>query len=348
MADANDEEEAEIEYSYEPEANEKKSSALSDAAFIRSVSSQRQVFSNCRLKKKNCETPMEKLQRLKYEVQQLTKDLDTVTSGSNTNAESAKASVCIAEIETHFSNILCDSRIAPYLSKDVPLNKSGIANEQSECAGALIDQLKDFGGGGGKQGVEYNLYKNENLAGDHMRLIELDRQIGALETNLGSIGSTEKTGFSEINSALSDLYRKLELLDGHKLESVQRRISNLGTEIEILEGNMPKLRGKQTSAQKFEELYTYMKKWDDGTRELPGFILRLESQVSVHRESAQTLLRMQKLGRQQLALNNLLTQDREALTKANASIGTNLTIMNNNIKNFKKRFAELEKKIKKC
>lgn len=297
-------------------------------------------------KKKKIETPLEKLCRLQHEVSQLRYDLDAVACGKGTKDKTDKVSVNINDVENDVSSILNDARIAPYLAKDAHLSKAGIHSEEANVSGALIDQLRDFGGGG--KGVSYQLYA-EKTGAEKMRLIELDRKIGTLERKVGSVDDKEKVGFEELNDALSGLYSKLELLDGHKLESIQRRLSSLNTEFELLEGNMPKLKNNTKSSEKqFNELYSHMKKWNKCTIELPQFVARLESQVSVHTEHSETILRVQKLRRQQLALNTLLKSDQEALKNANKSLHQNMAIMNKNIKNFKKRFTELEKKIKKC
>lgn len=342
-----DEPEPEKVYSYEPESEDQKYELkASQKDLIRSASSRRQVLTNFTNDKKKFETPLEKLQRLKHEVELFEHDLSIVTTDKPIKEQSSKITVNIGSIETDFNSVLNDSRIAPYISNDIPFNKSAITKEESEVAGALIDQLVDFGGG--SKGVGYGLYAQETTSKDKIKLIELDRQIGALEKKVGTIDDVEKVGFSEINEALSILYRKLELLDGHKLESIQRRMTTLTTEFELLEGNMPKLRGTKSSEKQFNELYSHMKKWNKCTLQLPHFVHRLESQVNVHKQHSETLLRLQKLRRQQLALNNIMMQDREALKNVNASLGQNMAIMNKNINNFKKRFTELEKKIKKC
>merc|ERR1712130_97343 len=284
----------------------------------------------------------EKLCRLKHEVAQFQKDMENVTSAQSTNERTSNLDVDINGIKNQVSSILNDERVAPYLHKDVPLINAAIVKDNSEVCGALIDQLKDMGGGGGK-GVAYQLYASQNVSSDKMRLVKLDRQIGALEKKVGSIGDDDSMGFSEINAALTGLYAKLELLDGHKLESIQRRISSLATEFELLEGNMPKLRSTTSSEKQFNELYSHMTQWDQCTRELPKFISRLESQVNVHRYHSDVLIRLQKLRRQQLALNTLLMNDKMALKNASKSITTNLEIMNKNLASFKTRIAALKK-----
>jgi len=292
---------------------------------------------------KKFESPFERVQRMKSEITDLQHQLEALSSGDAIGEISSGAVLeNIDNLEMDFGAILNDVRISPYLTNNTPFSKSNLRRPDSELADSIISQVGALCGTG-KEGVQYELlYRNK--AGDkELRLNEVDRRVSALEKRIGKIG--KKDGFKSMHTALGDLYHKLDLLQGSNIDGLTRRIASMNCEL-TLQNHLLRIKGAKGGEKLITQLHGIMQKGTASAKQLPNTIMGLESQNESHKAQTESILRLQKLQRTQAALQSLLAEDSDALGKAGENIGKNAEILKNNIASFKKRFSNLNAKLK--
>jgi hypothetical protein len=190
-------------------------------------------------------------------------------------------------------------------------------------------------------------------------LVELDRRLGSLETLVGpDEGGDTKLNipFDDIQTGLTTLHRKLELLDQHKLDGIYRRIKTLSAELDMIEQQQQAVmtesqqqKGGKGSVymEKIASLYSIMHRWDTTAQQLPLVVSRLQSLKDLHEESADAAVRLQHVARTQDKCRLLLQSDRTALRKLQESVAANAKIMHTNVTALESRFTALAAKMDK-
>lgn len=292
---------------------------------------------------KKFESPHERIHRIEKEIKILSKQLDELSGGDPiTQITSGEVLKEIDNMEMDFGAILNDTRISPYLINDSPFPKSTLNKPDSEIASSLISQCGNLGGKG-QNGVSYELFHRKRVGEKELRLNEVDRRLLALEKRVGTVG--KDTGFKNMHAALSDLYNKLNLLQGSNIDSLTRRIASMNAELE-LQKRLLRIKGAKGGEKKINELDELMQKGSKTTKEIPTIIKKLESQDARHKNQTAALLRLQKLQRTQTGLISLLQNDEAVLSDVEKNMAANMQRLKANIDSFKKRFAALNSKLK--
>lgn len=326
-------------------------SDFSDSS-IRKISSRRGDYNTLRQNKQKMETPMERYNRLKSEMQEFQEELAAIATQADAKNDavgdvSKAVSADLSKLEGELGTVLQDKRLAPFLEHSFPISQSDIV--QKSVASQLLSELSKAatktkpGPPGSSDGVTYELYYNPS-ANNKLDLAALDRRLATLESTVG--GTEAAPGFPDIQTGLLHLQRKLELLDQQKLDAAYRRIKSLVAELELFEQQKAATSGKPTGQeQKIDELYKLMSRWDKSSEQLPLVVSRLQSLKDLHEESANAVARVQALEKQNAAIDSLLRNDQAALSQVSKSLATNVGVMAGNVKALETRFDELAKKM---
>jgi len=297
---------------------------------------------------KKFESPYERVERLKNELSEFKKQLEALANGDSIQdvSKSGKDSLLekLDNLEMDYGAILNDTRISPFLKNSNPFPKSTLNRPDSEIVSNMIAQVGSLGGVG-SEGVSYELFHRSKVGDKERRLNEVERQLNAIEKKVGAWGKNTK--FKNMHEAMTDLYSKLELLQGTNIDSLTRRIESLNAEL-TLQQHLMRLPGAKGGEKCIDELHDIMKPKNKSMKEIPKWGKQLQENNEKHTKQTNAVLRLQKLQRTQAGLSSLLTEDFEALAQASTSMDENMKILKCNVESFQKRFAALEAQLKLC
>lgn len=329
---------------------------------LRQVSSQRAEFVSFPPSEQIFESPLERFNRLKEEIAQFQQDMQ-VLSGKAASKDDAPANVSIAiskelsKLETDLGSMVHNKAFRTFLD---PSYRDASDLEQKNLMDKLMHEMGKAGGlvksdetkaagTGGKGQITYELYYNPQRDGTRTlaSLVDLDKRISIIEKCLGVANEDKSFSFPDVHAALVHLSKRLELLDNHKLEGVNRQLKSLMGDIEAF--HQVKETAEQGNAQneKINKLYEMMTKWDESSEQLPFVISRLQSLRELHEESAATVMRVQSMDNDQAEITRLLTHDKQALDRVEKNLASNLKVMQNNVKTLEARITELNSKFEK-
>jgi len=92
-------------------------------------------------------------------------------------------------------------------------------------------------------------------------------------------------------------------------------------------------------------MYEMMSKWDRTAAALPALVARLQALRGIHEEAGSSVVRLQKLQRQQEDVTKLLQSSRAALDKVQESLAGNMKVMEGNVTLLQGRIEALTKKL---
>eukprot|EP00457_Paulinella_chromatophora_P005055 gb/GEZN01005068.1/.p1 GENE.gb/GEZN01005068.1/~~gb/GEZN01005068.1/.p1 ORF type:complete len:405 (+),score=74.52 gb/GEZN01005068.1/:261-1475(+) len=337
----------------------------SDAASkdpLRQISSSRSEFSHevFAPSKKHFEAPLDRYNRLKSEVAAFQKDMEQLAqdkSGPDSVQEFSRYIVRdlgnlgkdLGTLEAKHGPLLeqasraSDQSLALLMAQVRALqdNTPGKTTKSETSAGAGAASAS-----GGRPGAKYELYYTElgEGAGQTKRrtqqdLQALDQRLASLEQRLGS----QDIPYPSLEAGVADLHKKLLLLDEASLDRVTGRVSQLGQAFDKLQGSQEKAAAAKKAgvADKVEEVFAQMNKWDSAAQRLPVVIERLHSLRYVHEEAADATLRLQGLETMVGNASKLMEEDREALDQLKAVVQSNAQRMEANVTSLQQRLAAL-------
>lgn len=120
-------------------------------------------------------------------------------------------------------------------------------------------------------------------------LVDLERRISLIESYLG-IDQLSTMPYSDIQSAINDMSRKLSLLDSNRLEGIFRRVQALSSSIEQLNKKRRDLNDKlfdETDSTRITKLYDILQQWKSSGAILPFILERLKLLQIFHQDMAQ-------------------------------------------------------------
>ena len=120
-------------------------------------------------------------------------------------------------------------------------------------------------------------------------MVDLERRISLIESYLG-IDQLSTMPYSDIQSAINDMSRKLSLLDSNRLEGIFRRVQALSSSIEQLNKKRRDLNDKlfdETDSTRITKLYDILQQWKSSGAILPFILERLKLLQIFHQDMAQ-------------------------------------------------------------
>lgn len=196
--------------------------------------------------------------------------------------------------------------------------------------------------GDGRFTYEINYAPSSAALADSSKLAALEGSVAEVERRLG--GPDPASPFPDLQSAISQLHKRLSLLDGGKLDAIRGRVEKVMGDVDamlIKKAELLKPGADDELDEKVKELYEFCHRWTSTAASLPAIVARLRSLQALHQQSATFSARLAALEQQQDELTRLLDTTNAAVQELGKSLQENMTVVNANMKS-------LEEKIKGC
>ncbi len=224
--------------------------------------------------------------------------------------------------------------------------------------------------------VQYEIYHRPDKSSSTLAGIsELDRRVAKLEKLLGQQKDVIGVRYPDVHTAVHYLKRRMELLDKNKLNAISEKIKHLLADMMRLaqatgaagggareskgsatpsgdgsggkEGAMPTRDEILRHQQKVNSIYSLLNRYQETSEQLPLVINRLKSLRALHEHGATAMSRLQKLQSQQQTVDAVLKQNKEMLTRLDASFKANMETMQKNMSLLQSRFGSLSAQMSK-
>lgn len=298
------------------------------------------------------ESPQERSQRLKASIALFRAELQRLPK------EGELAQVLLKEtaaLEASLEAIVANAKLAPYFNE--PLTQP---TQLSKTTAQLLSQLKTEAKappgpptsagsksappppGAGTNGLTYELYLQDQKAAV-VDLSAIEKRVHQLEQ---SIGINEPTSFSDLQSGIVHLRRKLTILESpRELEAIMRKVNNLLAELETLEEQKQQIAGAKSSPHEeaIHSLYRVIPDWDAAGRQLPLIVARLQSIKTLCEQGAAARGTLTDLQKEQAQMDALLLANQATHTKLVGELANSMKSMEAAITSLEKTFADVAK-----
>ncbi|KAG2391741.1 hypothetical protein C9374_013226 [Naegleria lovaniensis] len=173
------------------------------------------------------------------------------------------------------------------------------------------------------------------------KILRLEKRLALLEKLVGNGEESFPGETSSIESVLSSLEKKLNMLDPFLLQSLESRVKFISKELDTISTSE---NHSSFNSEKVDSLFQKVSKWDELAKQVPMIVSRLQTLKIVHDEAIYFAGTVTKLKEQQEELMDLLHGNEDVLANFNQNFAENLTIINNNMKSLQERIKNLEKK----
>ncbi|CAI2165625.1 16785_t:CDS:10 [Funneliformis geosporum] len=330
------------------------------------------------------ETPIQKLRRLMFEVQELGEEIEKKKEDSELSQIPQNSQSVLSNLNnelTRFSQSLGDT--------DISDDKDGAIIKQAELGKRLINQLQTFKNMGmpkengisepkdgsingepmtngimnesAKNMVTYELYYSPETTRVHTlaKTVDLDDRISALEKFVGTAHgqSFEDLSISITNTnliaAVDKLDQQMQILSQPRhLESVSRKAKTLVGELE----KVNELKSKELSnggviafetEENIKYLFALLDKLDPLMSIAPALVNRLKSLQQLHQEAAVFSETINMLSNEQNKITVELKSLDDVAAKLENSLQVNNATINRNVEAVDNRVTELAERIDK-
>ncbi|KAJ5080177.1 dynactin subunit [Anaeramoeba ignava] len=299
-----------------------------------------------RARQRKKETQYEKYQRLKYEIESFTKELEEVKKEDEQILQ--KISIqnlqdLLKQMETKLEEVknqvfTPNKNISSKLSEQIkkfPQNKEAAKPSKPETK-----QIKE-------DVVSYDLIYSDSLNNltEETFLFEVEKQIIQLENIVGINQSKEQFVQKEdINTLVKKLKEKISLLDSIRLVKITKKIQLASRNLEVFDEQIEKDETLENSQKKVAELYEKMKEWDKVAQKIPSIISRLHYYKDLHDKQLALISRVIQLENEHKNLSESLSSNVQILEKLKKTFEENITTMKQNISLLEKRIQSISKK----
>eukprot|EP01016_Furgasonia_blochmanni_P026708 TRINITY_DN282_c0_g1_i8.p1 TRINITY_DN282_c0_g1~~TRINITY_DN282_c0_g1_i8.p1 ORF type:complete len:437 (-),score=163.31 TRINITY_DN282_c0_g1_i8:38-1261(-) len=308
------------------------------------------------------ETPLERLNRIKLEIQEFKDEMNTIVEKERDLkfANAAEKIDIIRELESleknvaevvdndAFKQIVHDHPGATTLSFDanyIAFKKS----TQERVFQELLQKLDGF-----KQGetandeiknIKYELYLNKETANlkQAIKYEELERRLAQIEKY---VGGYQPSPHGDLTNQYDRMSRILGQLEQGKLTGMEDRISKLASELESLDLSINKKNEQilnDAELRKIEEVYNAYNQVKGVLDEIPNLVDRFESLRIIHEESASLTTRLDSLKDNNAQLSEILRDNNSLLKKVEENFKQNAETISKNLANVEKRIDQLTK-----
>jgi len=301
------------------------------------------------------ESPHERHLRLKASLVQFRAELQNLPKDGDLAQVLLKEA---AKLEASLEAIVADSKLAPYFSE--PLTQP---TQLSKTTAQLLAQLKTEAkvppgppaAAGSKMappppagatiasGLTYELYLQQDQKAGVPDLTAIEKRLHQLEQ---SVGINEPAAFSDLQSGIVHLRRKLAILESpRELEAIMRKVNNLLPELETLEEQKQQIAGAKSSSHEgaIHTLYKVIPEWDAAGRQLPGIVARLQSIKTLCEQGASARGTLSDLQKEQIQMDALLLANQTAYSKLVGELTSSMKSMEAAVTSLEKTFVDVSK-----
>jgi hypothetical protein len=298
------------------------------------------------LKSHKLESPLQRYQRLRFELDELAKDLEAAKQADK-DGQLAKVlpdqlATEVSTMQSHMVQLLQNDAAKAVIEPDFAAWLQ--SKKQSDLSESLLSTLKQLQQGGAPtkatgEGVTYELFCAAPVAGEGGR----DAKLGQLEAKLAALERAVGSGAagSSISDQLTKLEGGLKLLDnsGTHMDVLRKKLDVLSTQLNIASSKQKESVTADQNA-KVNEIYNTVTQWDKVAQQLPTLIGRLHALKALHMQSASFTTAVSSIEEEQQRVTKALAENSALLSQMEKSFSDNLTTVHANI-------TELEKKMKK-
>jgi len=303
------------------------------------------------------EAPEQRLARLQAEVADLIHlaEMSQLQDGGNA-AELLGADPAVVTKELH----LLETRLGGLVKGGVGLQQAGSETSagagHGALAGSLVAQLERLASGAAVGGaaptstngsVTYEISYTPSAAAiaDSSSVAALESSIADIERQLGVL--EPDSPFSDLQSAVEQLHKRLSLLDAQKLDSIRNGVHKVMGDLEQALAKKAELEGSGADPEldnKVSRLYDMCHRWGAAASSLPTLVSRLQTLQALHQQSASFASRLGALEKQQDELVGLLDATSIAVQELGISMQENMRIMKDNMQSLEEKITKALKK----
>ncbi|XP_072307814.1 dynactin subunit 2 isoform X2 [Eucyclogobius newberryi] len=303
------------------------------------------------------ETPQQKYLRLVNEIQELTKEVDSIQSATNeSNAEERLTPVVLAQHATQLKQQLVSAHLDTLLGPQAHIN---LTDPDGALARRLLTQLEVAKGSRpgvssdtkaaakGPDGVVlYELHSRPEQEKFHnaAKMAELEKRLAELETAVGP-GSDKQGPLSAgvqggtLMDTIELLQARVSALDSATLDQVEARLQSVLGKMNEIAKHKAAIEDAETQ-NKVTQLYDLVQKWDAVSTSVPQVVQRLVSVKELHEQAMQFGQLLTHLDTTQQMINHTLKDNNSLLTQVQQTMKENLAAIDEN-------FAAIDQRIKK-
>jgi len=303
------------------------------------------------------ETPLQKFQRLQFEVMNFRQEMQSIADNGGEVEKDIKGidiTHQLADLQNQLGQLLENEKLLPILDENRQvLHYSQIQNKISEKLiteiGSLTknstteeqqQQQKDKD----KNVITYDIYytNDQPKFQQLQRVADLEKRLAKLETLAGN-----KTDSIPITQSILEIKEKLTLLDTTKIDVLSQKMKNTTKEMESFKNLDESLtKSLTTNEKKINEIYDLMTRWDNIGQQVPAIINRLYTLRSLHEDGISFSNHITNLEKQQSDITSLLKSNSLLMNKMDDSFKSNLLVIKSNIESIEKRISTIDEKIK--
>jgi hypothetical protein len=306
------------------------------------------------------ETPLQRFQRLQFEVQQLGDELKAAAK-ARTPIEQDIPPLDLSEelelLQSQLRSLLLTEEYQPFLNpkfstqraslnfKDVLTKK--ITNEiqslSEQSASASNTSTSE------KPSITYELYCSPEGKGSgkitQTAWRELEKRVHDLEKLVGihPLGGTEHV--QDMWTLSEFLLQKVSLMDTAELNKIDRRLKLLSLEIDDVTRAEEKLAIPSVQEKKVNDLLAMMSRSDAIIRQLPTIISRLQSLQPLHASDLSYVETIERLQRQQREMTNTLKDHTTLLNQVEQNFTQNMSTVQKNVEELNKRIERIAQRL---
>ncbi|KAN0012513.1 hypothetical protein ACTFIU_007817 [Dictyostelium citrinum] len=318
------------------------------------------------------ETPLQKFQRLQYEVMTFREEMQVIADNAGEVEKDIKGvdlTHQLADLQNQLSHLLENEKLQPILDENKQvIHYSQIQNNSSK---KLISEIESFTqqSSSNEQNtqqqqqqqsspnnnttttssssipnhVTYELfYTGEQSKSQQLqRIQDLEKRLAKLETATGN----KTTDSVPITQSILEIKEKLSLLDTTKIDVLQQKMKTVSKEMESLKiQDETSTKALTTNEKKINDIFEIMNKWDVVGQQVPAIINRLYTLRSLHEEGISFSNHVSNLEKQQNDITSLLKSNSSLMNKMDDSFKSNLLTIKSNIQQLESRIEALQNK----
>ncbi|KAN0048169.1 hypothetical protein ACTA71_002564 [Dictyostelium dimigraforme] len=327
------------------------------------------------------ETPLQKFQRLQYEVLTFRDEMQVIADNGGEVEKDIKGvdlTHQLADLQNQLSHLLENEKLQPILDENKQvIHYSQIQNNSSK---KLISEIESFTQQQQPQQQQQqqqqsssteqnsNIQQQSNTSintsssssttpnhvtyelfytGDQsksqqlQRIQDLEKRLAKLETATGN----KTTDSVPITQSILEIKEKLSLLDTTKIDVLQQKMKTVSKEMESLKiQDETSTKALSTNEKKINDIFETMNKWDVVGQQVPAIINRLYTLRSLHEEGISFSNHVSNLEKQQNDITSLLKSNSSLMNKMDDSFKSNLLTIKSNIQQLESRIEALQNK----
>ncbi|CAE7208694.1 dctn2-b [Symbiodinium sp. CCMP2456] len=192
----------------------------------------------------------------------------------------------------------------------------------------------------GQVTYQINYAPNAASIGEGAKLAAMESTISEIEKQLGV--REPISHFPDLQTAVTQLQKRLALLDSPKLEAIAKGVDKVAKEVEQVLAKKAQLEGTTDKDldHKVSQLYDFCHRWSATAASLPQIVARLQSLQALHLQSASFASRLASLEKQQEELAKLLETTTEAVEDLNTGLKENMSIVRDNMKSLEAKIQQ--------